>query len=55
MGLALLISAFAFYRVSGSAFNPAVSLGLALVGVMSPIRFIMYFIAEVRVSAHESV
>jgi aquaporin rerated protein, other eukaryote len=37
-GFSLLVNAWIFFRVSGSLFNPAVSLGMFLVGQISGIR-----------------
>jgi aquaporin related protein len=37
-GFSLCVCAWVFFRVSGGLFNPAVSLGLALVGAISPVR-----------------
>lgn len=45
-GLSLLISAWLFFRVTGGLFNPNVSLALLLVGVIKPIRFFLYCIAQ---------
>jgi len=45
-GLALLTSAWTFYRVTGGVFNPAVALSLFLCGVIGPIRLVFYFFAE---------
>ncbi|EGD93004.1 aquaporin [Trichophyton tonsurans CBS 112818] len=44
---ALAINVWVFYRVTGGMFNPAVSLALALVGAISPIRAVMVSIAQV--------
>ncbi|KAF8622002.1 hypothetical protein AX15_007356 [Amanita polypyramis BW_CC] len=46
MGFSLLVSAWLFFRVTGGLFNPNVSLGLALVGVIRPVRFVLYCIAQ---------
>jgi aquaporin related protein len=46
MGLSLIVSAWFFYRVTGGLFNPDVSLGLLLTGVIGPLRFILYCIAQ---------
>jgi len=46
MGFSLFFSAFLFYRVTGAAFNPNVSLALLLVGAMKPVRFVLYCIAQ---------
>lgn len=45
-GLSLLVSAWLFYRVTGGLFNPNVSLSLALVGVISPFRCLLFCIAQ---------
>src|SRR5262245_18613427 len=42
MGLSLIASAWIFYRASGGVFNPNLSLALVLVGVISPMRFVLY-------------
>ncbi|GAA95792.1 uncharacterized protein L969DRAFT_50253 [Mixia osmundae IAM 14324] len=46
MGLSLLIAAWCFYRVTGSVFNPNVGLALAMTGILSPFRFVLYVLAE---------
>jgi len=46
MGLSLLVSAWMFYRVSGAAFNPNISLALFLVGALKPVRFALYSTAQ---------
>ncbi|KAF9524740.1 aquaporin-like protein [Crepidotus variabilis] len=45
-GLSLLVSAWLFYRVTGGLFNPNVSLALCLVRVITPMRFVLYCIAQ---------
>jgi len=45
-GLALLTSAWMFYRVTGGVFNPSVALTLFLCGVIGPVRLVFYFVAE---------
>ncbi|KAI7949159.1 hypothetical protein MJO28_007980 [Puccinia striiformis f. sp. tritici] len=47
MALALLASAWTFFRISGSVFNPNVAIALALTGALKPIRFILYVVAEI--------
>jgi aquaporin related protein len=37
-GFSLTVNAWIFFRVSGGLFNPAVSLGMALVGALTPLR-----------------
>ncbi len=45
-GLSLLVSVWLFYRVTGGLFNPNVSLALLLTGVIGPVRFVVYCIAQ---------
>jgi len=45
-GFSLLVSAWLFFRVTGGLFNPNVSLALMLVGVIKPLRFLLYSIAQ---------
>ncbi|ELQ37760.1 aquaporin-2 [Pyricularia oryzae Y34] len=37
-GISLMVNVFAFYRISGGQFNPAVSTALCLVGAIPPLR-----------------
>ncbi|KAF3479517.1 uncharacterized protein GIQ15_06493 [Arthroderma uncinatum] len=46
-GTALAVNVWVFYRVTGGMFNPAVSLALALVGAVSPVRAALVSIAQV--------
>ncbi|KAL0945459.1 hypothetical protein HGRIS_000949 [Hohenbuehelia grisea] len=46
MGFSLLVSAWLFFRVTGSLFNPNVSLALLLCGIIRPVRFVLYCIAQ---------
>lgn len=46
MGFSLLASAWLFFRITGGLFNPNISLALLLVGVIKPVRFILYCIAQ---------
>ncbi|KZO98906.1 aquaporin-like protein [Calocera viscosa TUFC12733] len=46
MGLGLLVAVWLFYRVTGGVFNPAVSTALLLVGTISPVRFVLYCLAQ---------
>jgi aquaporin related protein len=46
MGFSLLVSAWLFFRITGGLFNPNVSLALLLVGVIKPVRFVLYCIAQ---------
>ncbi|MBW0487667.1 hypothetical protein O181_027382 [Austropuccinia psidii MF-1] len=50
MALALLASAWTFFRVSGSAFNPQIALALLLTGAMPPMRFVLYVAAQLSAS-----
>ncbi|KAI0775267.1 aquaporin-like protein [Trametes elegans] len=45
-GFSLLSSVWLFYRVTGGLFNPDVSLALLLTGVIGPVRFVLYCIAQ---------
>lgn len=45
-GLSLLVSAWLFFRVTGGLFNPNVSLALMLVGVITPVRFVLFCLAQ---------
>ncbi|WAQ87839.1 hypothetical protein PtA15_8A746 [Puccinia triticina] len=47
MALALLASAWTFFRISGSVFNPNVAIALAMTGALKPIRFFLYVVAEI--------
>ncbi|KAM5348981.1 hypothetical protein ACJ41O_008804 [Fusarium nematophilum] len=42
-GAALAVNVWIFYRVTGGMFNPAVTLGLVLVGAMPPLRGLCIF------------
>jgi aquaporin rerated protein, other eukaryote len=46
MGFSLLVSAWLFFRVTGGLFNPNISLALVLVGVIGPVRFVLYCVAQ---------
>jgi aquaporin related protein len=46
MGLSLIASAWLFFRVTGALFNPNISLALLIVGVIGPVRFVLYCIAQ---------
>ena len=45
-GISLIIAAWLFYRITGSVFNPNVSLALFLAGVIGPVRFVLFCIAQ---------
>jgi aquaporin related protein len=40
------VNVWIFFRVSGGLFNPAVSLGMALVGAITPIRAILLVVSQ---------
>ncbi|KAK6582990.1 hypothetical protein PZA11_004066 [Diplocarpon coronariae] len=46
-GFSLMVNAWVFFRISGGLFNPAVTLALALLGALSPLRAGLLFIAQV--------
>ncbi|KAG6369697.1 aquaporin-like protein [Boletus reticuloceps] len=48
MGFSLLVTAWLFYRVTGGLFNPNITLALFLVGVVSPVRFVLFCIAQMQ-------
>jgi aquaporin related protein len=41
------VNAWVFFRVSGGLFNPAVTLGMALIGAIGWIRATLLFIAQI--------
>ncbi|CAL1716141.1 unnamed protein product [Somion occarium] len=45
-GFSLLVSAWLFFRVTGGLFNPNVSLALLLTGIIGPVRFVLFCIAQ---------
>lgn len=45
-GFSLIVNAWVFFRVSGALFNPAISLALAVAQVITPLRAILLFIAQ---------
>jgi aquaporin rerated protein, other eukaryote len=45
-GFGLAINAWIFFRVSGSVFNPAITLSLFLIGALSPLRSAIYLVAQ---------
>ncbi|KAH0286522.1 aquaporin-like protein [Aureobasidium namibiae CBS 147.97] len=45
-GLALLVMAWMFYRITGGLFNPAITVALWLTGVLTTVRAIMLFGAQ---------
>src|SRR5277367_962387 len=46
-GLALLVNVWVFIRVSGALFNPAISLALALTGIITPMRAALFTVAQI--------
>ncbi|KAF9223326.1 aquaporin-like protein, partial [Gyrodon lividus] len=46
MGFSLLVTAWLFFRVTGGLFNPNITLALWLVGVVGPVRFVLFCIAQ---------
>lgn len=46
LGLSLIASAWLFYRATGGLFSPNISTALLLVGVITPVRFVLYCIAQ---------
>merc|ERR1712000_282239 len=46
-GFSLMVNAWIFFRISGGLFNPAVTLALALLKALSPLRALLLFIAQV--------
>jgi aquaporin related protein len=46
-GFSLAVNAWIFFRVSGGLFNPAVSLGMVLVGALTPVRGALLTLVQV--------
>ena len=46
-GFSLAVNAWIFFRVSGGLFNPAVSLGMVLVGALTPLRGALLTLAQI--------
>jgi hypothetical protein len=46
-GFSLAVNAWVFFRISGGLFNPAVALGLALIGCITYTRLAVVFIAQI--------
>ncbi|KAF9127644.1 hypothetical protein BGW39_005710 [Mortierella sp. 14UC] len=46
-GIALIVTAWAFFRISGAHFNPAISFSSLITGHLNIPRFIMYFISQI--------
>ena len=45
-GIGLIINIWIFFRVSGSVFNPAVSLALVMVRAITPLRGVLFSVAQ---------
>ncbi|KAF2742492.1 aquaporin-like protein [Sporormia fimetaria CBS 119925] len=45
-GFSLMVNVWVFFRVSGGLFNPAVTLGLYLIGALKPTRAILCFLSQ---------
>lgn len=45
-GFSLMVNVWVFFRISGGLFNPAISLALALVKVITPIRAALLVVAQ---------
>jgi len=45
-GFSLTVNVWVFFRISGGLFNPAVTLGLYLIGAIKPLRAVLCFIAQ---------
>lgn len=46
-GFSLAVNAWIFFRVSGGLFNPAVSLGMVLVGALTPLRGVLLTFSQI--------
>ena len=46
-GLSLLFTAWIFYRITGGLFNPAITLALYLVGVLTGVRATLLFVSQI--------
>jgi len=46
-GFSLAVNAWVFFRISGGLFNPAVTLGMCLIGALPWIRGILLFITQI--------
>ncbi|KAI1255208.1 hypothetical protein MGN70_003272 [Eutypa lata] len=46
-GLSLAVNAWTFFRISGGLFNPAVSIGMMVVGAITYVRGILIIIAQI--------
>ncbi|OLL22259.1 Aquaporin-1 [Neolecta irregularis DAH-3] len=46
-GFSLAVNVWIFYRISGGLFNPAISLGLAIAGAITPLRAALLSISQI--------
>ena len=46
-GFSLAVNAWVFFRISGGLFNPAVTLGMCLIGALPWVRGVLLFIAQI--------
>jgi len=46
-GMSLLVTAWMFYRITGGLFNPAITVALWLVGVLTTRRAVILFVAQI--------
>ncbi|KAJ7056741.1 putative aquaporin 1 [Mycena amicta] len=46
MGFSLVVCAWVFFRITGSLFNPCITVALVLLGILPPFRGLLYFIAQ---------
>lgn len=46
-GFSLMVNVWIFFRISGGLFNPAVTLGMVLVGAVPPLRAVFLFLAQI--------
>nr|GAT52509.1 aquaporin 1 [Mycena chlorophos] len=46
MGLSLVVCAWVFFRITGSLFNPCITVALVLLGIVPPFRGLLYFAAQ---------
>ncbi|GAA5975952.1 hypothetical protein JCM10908_005337 [Rhodotorula pacifica] len=45
-GISLTVTAWCFFRVSGGLFNPSITLGMLLVGALSPVRAVILAVVQ---------
>ncbi|KAJ7220286.1 aquaporin-like protein [Mycena pura] len=46
MGLSLVVCAWIFFRITGSLFNPCITVSLMLLGILPPFRGLLYCVAQ---------